>query len=379
MASSCVLLSFIALICVSNALEMFEGTYGSGRDEHYRFGFEVGTKYQAWIKEKYQTMGATGLLADLRAYRETEDGTRTYETMLYVHNKTFPMYIAELEGIAVGSGVDFKDVFVWNIRESFDTVADPWTASKEKIRTPDQCSDYVLHPYEAHNEDGDRINEGKMYFVNATIGNTSFVGYTYPGDLVTGAFGFNSYHIGFTLNYVAPYAVDEHGLGRGFISRDLLTATSLQDAIERCTTRYPHATGHNFQLMDFSTGRIVNIESAPFLTFNIREILPNQPFFHANAYLNLTVKQDYDASSRHRLDRIHQLPKPTSPKDLLTDLGDQEDKVQPIFHDEKSLKAGDQSGVWTLTTMLFNVEEKTAKMYQGNPREENVIMTFTDL
>ena len=49
------------------------------------------------------------------------------------------------------------------------------------------------------------------YFVNVTIDDGSFWGFVYPGDLATGAFGWNSARVGFTLNYVAPYAVDEHG------------------------------------------------------------------------------------------------------------------------------------------------------------------------
>eukprot|EP00729_Bicosta_minor_P029157 gene29157-30910_t len=60
-------------------------------------------------------------------------------------------------------------------------------SSKRPYR-PDHCSDYVMWPYEAHNEDGAPANFGNMYLTNVTFGTTSFWGLVYPGDLVTGAF-----------------------------------------------------------------------------------------------------------------------------------------------------------------------------------------------
>lgn len=370
--------AFVVLVVLAGKVDFFEKSYGSGLEEHYKFGLDVGTKYKAQITTRYDESLKNGVLGTLMTYIKTEDGKRTFDTMLYVHNSTFPQYVKELEGISQGSGVSFEQIFAHNVREALDTIADPWTSRKQKNPDLLQCSDYVMYPYEAHNEDGGRINDGIMFFVNVTIDGGSFIGYTYPGDLTTGAFGFNSNHFGFTLNYVAPYAVNEHGIGRGFVSRDLLSAASIDDALDRLMN-IVHATGHNFQLMDFAQKKITNVEVAPFKEHAIRELKAGDIFFHANAYLSLNVTQNYDQSSRHRLDRIQQLPKPTTPFDLLSALGDQEDKIQPIFHDEKSLEAGDQSGIWTLTTMLFNVENGTAHMYSGNPKLGNVEMIFTNL
>ena len=85
--------------------------------------------------------------------------------------------------------------------------------------------------------------------MNATVGGAAFVAYTYAGDLPSGAFGWNARaRVAFTLNYVHPEATPDPldlaasggGLvGRGFVSRDLLAATSLDDArarAQRATT-----------------------------------------------------------------------------------------------------------------------------------------------
>lgn len=60
-----------------------------------------------------------------------------------------------------------------------------------------------------------------------------FVGYTYAGELPSSAFAFNSNGLVFTLNAVPP-AEDEivaGGIGRNFVSRHILEAQGIDDAI----------------------------------------------------------------------------------------------------------------------------------------------------
>jgi hypothetical protein len=71
--------------------------------------------------------------------------------------------------------------------------------------------------------------------------------YVYAGDLPSGAFGINSYGIGFTLNYVQPVAFGSPGVGRGFISRSLLDAVSAPDAMTKINVQ-PQGAGHNVQV-----------------------------------------------------------------------------------------------------------------------------------
>lgn len=57
--------------------------------------------------------------------------------------------------------------------------------------------------------------------------------------------------------------VDLDGVGRVFVGRSLLDAESLADATARLT-RYSLAAGHNHQLLDLRTGRLMDLEVAPF-------------------------------------------------------------------------------------------------------------------
>ncbi|RWW23018.1 hypothetical protein BHE74_00021505 [Ensete ventricosum] len=95
----------------------------------------------------------------------------------------------------------------------------------------------------------------------------------------------------FTLNSVPPRLEEivAGGIGRNLISRDLLEATSLEDALDRiCSCNV--AVGHSYNLVDVRSRRILNVETASKNRFSIREV-GKKPFFHANMYLHLQVEQ----------------------------------------------------------------------------------------
>jgi hypothetical protein len=58
---------------------------------------------------------------------------------------------------------------------------------------------------------------------------------------------------------------------------------------------------------------------------------------------------------------------------MLSVLGDQADEVQPIFHDTGSDDRGDQSGLITLTTVLFDMANGTVTEYYGNPKHLQIM------
>lgn len=169
-----------------------------------------------------------------------------------------------------------------------------------------------------------------------------------------------------------PAQTEIGGLGRGFISRDLLNAQNSSDALERIT-RTHQATGHNFQLMDVHNRRVWNVETASFGRFAVHEYNVSTmksshvtAFFHANQYQRLVIDQPPYQSSLHRLKRYSELTPPTSVKEALKILGDQHDRSWPVFHDSLSHGRGDLSG-WTLTTIAFDLNQRKAFSYSGNP------------
>lgn len=171
-----------------------------------------------------------------------------------------------------------------------------------------------------------------------------------------------------------PSDIETGGLGRGFVSRDLLEAADIDDAFRRIAR--PHqASGHNYQLMDVVNTRIWNVEAAALNRIASQEFLPpvnandTTVFYHANQYQLLNIAQPPYDSSLHRLKRFSQLPKPSSVSEALHILGDQHDHLYPVYHDVLSHERGELSG-WTLTTIVFDVAKKQAVSYYGNPRNE---------
>jgi len=232
-----------------------------------------------------------------------------------------------------------------------------------------------------HNEDGAIEDVGHMALVTATVGEgemaVSFTTVVYLGELPTGAFGFNSHGIALSLNYVAPaqsYVV-LGGLGRNFVARDVLQAKNMEDAISRFTQN-GQCAGHNTQLRDMVHHRVFNVETATHGAHNVLEITPDvSPYFHANMYLRLypiNITQPIDPSTVGRTQRVHQLPPPTSPDDILTVLGDQEDRQYPLFHDILSHINGDISKGWTLASAIFDVRNATVTIYHSNPNLHRV-------
>lgn len=283
-----------------------------------------------------------------------------------------------MEGIADGSDVPFETIFIENIVEEFSNSIPP---SFQRNLFPDEarhpvlkCSDIVLtgeatHVV-AHNEDSGEVDVNRTAIVIAKIADEpKFVAYTYLGDLPSGAFGFNEHGVAFTLNFVQPSEIFVGGLGRGFISRDLLAARNADDAI-KIITRSGQAAGHNFQLMNIPAKRLWNIEVASFDRHFVYEFTDQGPavaaFFHANQYQRLQVAQPPYQSSLHRLRRYSELTPPTTIDEALDVLGDQGDQSWPVFHDSLSHARGDLSG-WTLTTIVFDLDKEKAVSFSGNP------------
>lgn len=240
-------------------------------------------------------------------------------------------------------------------------------------RAVDACSDYQLCTPErclvAHNDDNDFSLLNHTALITATFGAIRFTGFTYLGDLTTGAFGFNNQGVAVSLNWVGPTDVLKGGLGRGFIARSVLDAVSFQDAVTRVTVPNQCA-GHNYQLMDYKHRSIVNIETAPGQLFSYKAIA--DPYFHANQYTTLQVPQYFTNSSVHRLARVQQLAVPYDAASVLKVLGDQHDVQYPIFHDQLSHDRGELSD-WTLATALFDLDNRTMTMYHGNPSRQVVM------
>ena len=256
---------------------------------HYDFGLQVGRTFSEKINARLDQ--DSDLEDSYNFVRNTSEGQQIYREFMDTHRKIFPLYLKELEGIASGANIDFQRIFVKNLILEIDTL-------RSGTSSTDHCSDYQMCTKEfcgvGHNEDDSEVSLNHTAIVKASFPSVNFTGFTYLGDLTSGAFGFNSNHIAFTLNWVGPNNVVRGGLGRGFVSRSLMEATNLEDAISRVTVANQCA-GHNVQLMDVQNRRVVNIETAPGFEYGIQEI--TTPYFHANQYELLKIEEHFGPSS----------------------------------------------------------------------------------
>ena len=336
--------------------------------EHYRFGFLMGSKFTATISKRFDAKAG---LKEMVSEAQTPAGAALLHAFVNTHDARVPEAMAELRGIAVGAGRPFEEVFLQNIPLEFSTCS---PKLRRLVADIDDCSDLMACDPSlcavGHNEDNQHEDIGATALVTARWGSTTWTAYTYLGELPSGAFGYNDHGLAFSLNWVGPKDAACPGLGRGFVSRQLLEASTLDAAL--AVVSQPHqSTGHNYQLMQAQPPAILNVEAGPGGVYAVRPI--GLPFFHANQYQSLRIPQTYGNSSVHRLARVAQLAPPRSTVEILHTLGDQADREYPIFHDQKSHDAGELSD-WTVATALFDLLKGTVQILHGNPRTPQVLV-----
>ncbi|PSS11347.1 Acyl-coenzyme A:6-aminopenicillanic-acid-acyltransferase [Actinidia chinensis var. chinensis] len=339
-------------------------------EDAYHLGFLIGQRFSKQIRSRL----ATDLILQnqLRPFAQTHPQSQPLIKALSDANQNkLPRYWDELLGTAEGSGVSVLDLILLNFRKEILPFV-PNTAKNSKVDTADDCSDVLVvsdsMAVAAHNEDANVALVGHTYLIRATLSNgLSFTAYTYAGELPSCAFGFNNHGLAFTLNSVPP-TEDEivaGGIGRNFISRDLLEAISMDDALTRIHSSEA-SVGHSYNLIDTRARRILNVETASRNRVSVREV-GEIPFFHANMYLHLQVQQVHDENSLSRQKRAALLPK-ESKTDFLSLLGDTDNAKYPIYMAGPIL--------YTLCTTVVDLDEQTLSIIEGNPKEGQVTHVF---
>ncbi|KAF9685889.1 hypothetical protein SADUNF_Sadunf03G0101500 [Salix dunnii] len=360
-------------------LEMFEI---GPCDNPYHMGFLTGQRFSDKIRSRLST--DLILQNQLLPFAKTPESQALIKALTINNQKKFPKYWDELLGTAEGSGVPVLHVLIIiqmiliNFRKEILPFLPKSTAGNSNADTslcnaPDDCSDVLVvsdtMAIAAHNEDANVALVGHTYIIKATLPNgLSFVGYTYAGELPSCAFGFNSNGLAFTLNSVPPSEAEivAGGIGRNFISRDLLEATSIDDALRKIQSSEV-SVGHSYNLINIGARRILNVETASRNRVSVHEVGAT-PFFHANMYLHLQVEQVEDDNSKSRQERAAILPK-RSKDDFLSLLGDTDHKRYPIYMTGPTL--------YTLCTAMIDLDDKTLSIIEGNPKNGKVACIFS--
>ena len=323
---------------------------------HDEIGFAIGKRFATQIDS---FLDAYPFMQTLLDYHQTAAGAERYRQYLTINRERFPDYVIELEGIARGAKRPFHHLFLANMRGEYRDYLD-----EHKLFG---CSDVAVltenNALIGHNEDGDIALAGTAYLVQAEpVGQPAFTAFSYPGFLCGNAFGFNSVGICFSVDNVRPRHI-EIGIGRHFIARSLLAATSLDDAIARATAA-GRAGGFSYTIGSADERRVVVVETAPNIRHHVREI--SGIAYHANHYLNIGMdesEQSIGQSSHERVQRAGEL------MDGLEDLD--KTAVFNILSDDKNpafpicRTASDDDDLATICTAVFDLDRR---QLQINPR-----------
>ncbi|CAI0444644.1 unnamed protein product [Linum tenue] len=333
----------------SKGPELFE--VGPSNDG-YQMGLLIGQKFSKEIRSRLA--GDLILQNQLRPFAQTPQGKQLIEALSDNNRNKFPRYWDELLGTAAGSGVSLLDVCLVSALQvvliNFRKEILPFVpktlqvSSPESVDTIDDCSDVLVVSEDlaiaAHNEDANVALVDHIYLIKAKLQNgLVFVGYTYAGELPSCAFGFNTHGLAFTLNSVPPseHEIMAGGIGRNFVSRDLLEATSMADAL-RIIHSCEVSVGHCYNLIYMPDRKILNVETTSRNRVSVREI-GTTPFFHANMYLHLQVDQFTCQSHSFAL-----IPGPT---------------------------------LYTLCTAIIDIDQQTLSIIKGNPKHGEISHVFS--
>ncbi|CAL4966089.1 unnamed protein product [Urochloa decumbens] len=353
------------------------GVFDAGRcASGYALGLAVGRRFASAIRSRMRQ--DLVLREQLLPFASTAAARPLLAALQAANSGRYPRYWDELLGTADGSGVPLLHVILVNFRKEiqpFIPKAGGDHEEKEEGEPDGDCSDVLIvsdsTAIAAHNEDGHVALLGHTYLVRATLPDgLSFTAYTYAGELPSCAFGFNSNGVAFTLDSVPPMndEISPGAIARNFVSRDLLEAKNIDDAMHRiCSPSV--SVGHSYNLMDARGRRIVNVETASGNRFAVHEA-GAAPFFHANMYRHLQVKQVQDENSMSRENRAAQCSV-DSKETALSLLGDTADDKYPIYMTGPTLH--------TLCTVLVDLDDKTMTIYRGNPKNGDITLVLSML
>jgi predicted choloylglycine hydrolase len=335
---------------------------------HREIGRSIGLHFAGAIQRLFDNYDF--LQEHLLPFLNSSAGQGLFQSYLALHRTQFPQYIAELEGMADGSGRPFEEIFAVNLRGEFaGLIAATYLRDEEAHANIEGCTDCLVVTPDAaligHNEDGPPAGYGNMYVVHVTIDdNPTFKALSYPGFLPGNAFGFNESGILHSINHVAPRPI-QVGLSRHFLARALLDARTLDDAI-RTITRSDRASGFNYNIGSLSERRVICVEVSP-ERYHVHDV--QGCYTHTNHYIQLNdQKQEISPSSRKRLERSRTFCSSTpsaNSEHVLAMLGDQTDRDFPIYRDAT---APDNDA--TLCSALYNLDRRELRIFWGHPVKE---------
>lgn len=289
-----------------------------------------------------------------RALKNDTAALATLDDLERAARDAFPGIMREIDGIAAGSGMDFRDLWLWNCRGD---VAGGGDQSGDALAG---CTTVLLPGRDGraavigHNEDDQSELDGFCFLARVVPDDgPAFLSFYSPGLLPGHTFGVNDAGLVQTINHVRPYD-QRPGVPRHVIARAVLSQTSVQAAVELLKRR-DRASGFHHNLGVCGDPKLYSVE-APASGCVVREV-SDRPWAHTNhlvcdRFINL--EQELAVSSRDRLERAQRLMEEGAPvaHNALAILQDSGGDGMPIFR--KGQVAEDPG--YTLATAIFEID-----------------------
>ena len=281
-------------------------------------------------------------------------GTERLRALESAARAVWPRYVREMEGIAVGAGVAFETVFLWNCRGDL-----PESGGGRRRASAAGCTTVAIPRRDgrpalvAHNEDDEPELHGHWRIVDVRPDDgPGFVSFYSPGLIPGHTFAVNRAGLVQTVNDIRP---DDRAAGvpRHLVCRAVLDCPGLDDAVARIRDT-ARAGGFHHTLARAGDCRLLSVE-APAGGCEVVKV--DAPRVHANHLLHerfAHLPQEITASSRSRQVRAEALVAggALDDGDPLCVLGDVGGRL-PIRRREKD--SGDAG--FTLATAVFRVAE----------------------
>ena len=304
--------------------------YSEISGSHTELGLAIGEMFRGKIQE---------VIDDRKHYiRSYGDNINALHPFIKETKKVFPKYLEELIAMAEGANVPFIDLFFHNTPEVYDRTSD-W--DREQAQTEDHCTIAVSFtktgPLIGHNEDWSIESLDELYVLKATIDNVTYLGLNYSTFLIGCSATLTSHGLTQCINELHQ---DSHGgVGKYFVARSVLDASSLEDA-EAIIQNTKRASGYNHVLIQKNT--IFDIETAgPSIDVEKRI---GTPYAHTNHFCSTRMQQyEQDEATHHknsyeRLLRVNELVRNDMTIDDMKDLlSDTKNRLYPICRDDATI------------------------------------------
>ncbi|XP_065180844.1 beta-alanyl-dopamine/carcinine hydrolase-like [Sycon ciliatum] len=336
---------------------------------YYDVGRQVGEAFKDRIIQAYHKSESS---SELHEFAKSSTGQAHLNRWKDAVER-YPNVVAEMKGIADGSGIDYEEVFLYNCAFEIGIIL-------RKLDSLTSCSDLLVQlpnmVLDGHNEDGAGCAMNTSYLINAQItGNDGtveedFAAFAYAGILPGNAFSFNQHGLSFAANAVFEKHLRENGaaLPRSVIGRLLISVKTVDELLDKLqgtegqseSPIWQSVSSFSLNIGDRVNAKVMNIELS---TRGISKTTTDNGFLHHfNMFIHTPAPQYMDVSSMRRTAALYSLDGPTDVNSTLRILGDTADKEYPIYR-----RGHPPDEVYTIATAVYDLLRGVVDIYTTQP------------